>query len=235
MCWKILHARLPIEDRLIARGMPHTSICHLCYNAIETTNHLFLDCPYVCVLCIVIGYVFGMLVPRGNGSIIDMFEAYCVTPCSSQIHPLWIYVIISVFSAIWHSRNNLISEETMIPSFTTLRFVLISIKEIGIYKLGHYANSQSELLTLRHFSIQSIAKRPVTFIMISPGVLGWGGVFRNCMGLVLACFALSFVVGFSFEAELCDVMHAMEVTCSKGWSLLWLESDSSYVVHLFRS
>lgn len=50
LCWKIFRNRLPTWDKLIARGMCLTSVCLLCFNAIETVSHLFLDCLYVCVL-----------------------------------------------------------------------------------------------------------------------------------------------------------------------------------------
>lgn len=121
--------------------------------------------------------------------------------------------------------------------------------------LATAVNSQSEFLALRHFSIQPIARRPVSFVSVSwqppppgwmkvntdgsaigsPGLLGGGGVFRNCRGLVHGCFALSFGYGFSYEVELRAAMYAIRTAWSNGWLSLWLESDSSYVVHLLRS
>lgn len=62
-----------------------TSICRLCYVATETVEHLFLECQYVVILWIMVDGIFGMQVPRGNGSIVEMFEACCNIACSSKL------------------------------------------------------------------------------------------------------------------------------------------------------
>lgn len=48
------------------------------------------------------------------------------------------------------------------------------------------------------------------------------------------CFALPLGVGFAYEAELKSTMHAISIAWTNGCTSLWLESDSSYVVHLFQ-
>lgn len=98
-----------------------------------------------------------------------------------------------------------------------LQGVLKSVKEVRVFKLGHCANSLSQLLTLRHFAMQPIARKPISFVTVawqpshpdwikvnmdgsalrSSGLLRGGGVFRNCRGLVHGCFASSFGIGFS--------------------------------------
>ncbi|KAL8530023.1 hypothetical protein ACS0TY_007193 [Phlomoides rotata] len=41
--------------------------------------------------------------------------------------------------------------------------------------------------------------------------------------------------GFAFEAELATRFFAIEIACEKGWSNLWLESDSTYVVNVLKN
>lgn len=89
--------RLSNEDKLIALGMSLTYVCRMCFNSVENSIHLFLECPYVTILWNVIGDIFGMSVPRSVRSLVSMFEAWCSITCSSQIHPLWITGIVSVF------------------------------------------------------------------------------------------------------------------------------------------
>lgn len=46
LLWRILHDRLPTDDMLWRRGCVTVSVCILCCNAFETTNHLFLQCQF---------------------------------------------------------------------------------------------------------------------------------------------------------------------------------------------
>lgn len=39
--------------------------------------------------------------------------------------------------------------------------------------------------------------------------------------------------GFAYKAKLCAVLYAIEVAQIFSWDIIWLECDSSYVVHLF--
>lgn len=130
-----------------------------------------------------------------------------------------------------------------------------AIKKVGIFKLDYCSNSQVDFLALCHLSIRPIVCKPISFISMfwqpppsgwvkvntdgsalgSPGLLSGGGVFRNCRGLVHGCFALPLGSCYAFEAEFQAAIHAVEVALSKGWTHLWLELDSTYVVHLFHS
>ena len=69
------------------------------------------------------------------------------------------------------------------------------------------------------------------------GVLGFsgcGGVFRTCKGFVKGCFAYGLGIGFAFKAEIMSFILAVEKAKEFGWVNLWVESDSLYVVNLFR-
>ncbi|KAL8509505.1 hypothetical protein ACS0TY_016646 [Phlomoides rotata] len=69
----------------------------------------------------------------------------------------------------------------------------------------------------------------------SPGDLTGGGVFRDQFGVFRSCFAVSHGRGFAFEAELASVFYAIELAHDRGWINIWLESDSTYVVHCLKS
>ncbi|KAK3229688.1 hypothetical protein Dsin_001569 [Dipteronia sinensis] len=66
----------------------------------------------------------------------------------------------------------------------------------------------------------------------SPGVGDCGGVFRNCRAFVKGCFAVPLGVVFAFEVELFAGSMAINLAWQNGWHQIWLESDSSYMVHL---
>ncbi|KAK3222115.1 hypothetical protein Dsin_009140 [Dipteronia sinensis] len=69
----------------------------------------------------------------------------------------------------------------------------------------------------------------------SPGVGGCGGVFRNCRAFVKGCFAVPLGQVFAFEAQLLAASMAINLAWQNGWHRIWLESDSSYLVHLLTS
>ncbi|KAL8506446.1 hypothetical protein ACS0TY_017367 [Phlomoides rotata] len=66
------------------------------------------------------------------------------------------------------------------------------------------------------------------------GRLTRGGVFRDHFGVFWGCFAVSHGRGFAFEAELASAFYAIELTHEKGWINIWLESDSTYVMHFLK-
>ncbi|KAK3199350.1 hypothetical protein Dsin_022765 [Dipteronia sinensis] len=66
----------------------------------------------------------------------------------------------------------------------------------------------------------------------SPGMGGCRGVFLTCRSFVKACFAVPLDQVIAFEAELLAASLAINYVWNLGWHRIWLESDSSYVVHL---
>lgn len=43
--WRFAHNKLPTDDNLRKRGCVVVSVCCFCYKALETSAHIFLDCP----------------------------------------------------------------------------------------------------------------------------------------------------------------------------------------------
>lgn len=107
-----------------------------------------MSCSYVCELWRAIGGLFSFPVPRGNGSLLSMFEACCAVSCSSQVRPLWMTVVVSVLWIVWRVRNSLIFEDVVTPSFVALRFVVKAVKEVAVFNLGYCVNAQADLFTL---------------------------------------------------------------------------------------
>ena len=62
-----------------------------------------------------------------------------------------------------------------------------------------------------------------------------GGIFRDFRGTFLGCFASNIGSWSVFEAELMGLILAMEFAARNHWNRLWLECDSSSVVHAFKN
>ncbi|KAK3221349.1 hypothetical protein Dsin_008374 [Dipteronia sinensis] len=69
----------------------------------------------------------------------------------------------------------------------------------------------------------------------SPGVRGYGGVFRNCRAFVKGCFVVLLSHVFAFDAKLLMASMAINYAWKYEWGQIWLESDSSYMVQLLSS
>ncbi|KAK3211998.1 hypothetical protein Dsin_016704 [Dipteronia sinensis] len=122
-------------------------------------------------------------------------------------------------------------------------------------EIGCIRNCVDDLLILRRFDLRShLARAPVIRSVIwsppalgmikvntdgtalsSPNVGGCGGVFRNCRAFMKSCFTVPFGQVFVFEVELLAASMAINFSWKNGWHRIWLESDSSNVVHLLAS
>ncbi|PON37487.1 Ribonuclease H-like domain containing protein [Trema orientale] len=69
----------------------------------------------------------------------------------------------------------------------------------------------------------------------SPGLAGCGGVFRTSRGFFKGAFAVPIGKVYAFEAELAVTIHTISYAWNFGWKSLWLESDSTYLVALFKT
>ncbi|KAK9943231.1 hypothetical protein M0R45_008846 [Rubus argutus] len=69
----------------------------------------------------------------------------------------------------------------------------------------------------------------------SPNRAGYGAIFRNETSSFIGALSCKVTVNSAIEVELLDVIEAIRVASLKGWNRLWLETDSSLVVHYFKN
>ena len=69
----------------------------------------------------------------------------------------------------------------------------------------------------------------------SPSISGAGGIFRNFKGYVKGASAFNTCTSFAYIAELKAVMFAIHKAKELGWCNMWIECDSTCVVHLLQS
>lgn len=116
------------------------------------------------------------------------------------------------------------------------------------------ANTYSNLSVLRRLRIFNIACRPCSVFAVrwssppygclkinsdgavrdAPSIAGAGSVFRDHLRHSILSFAAPLGIKFAFEVELCAVMIAVNKAVDLRPLCLWIECDSSYVVHLLR-
>lgn len=69
----------------------------------------------------------------------------------------------------------------------------------------------------------------------SLGIATCGGNFKDYQVVMLGCFSSHIRVAYSIVAKLTAAMYAIKIACKKGWTRLWLETDSLLVVQAFKS
>ncbi|XP_057811778.1 uncharacterized protein LOC131026015 [Salvia miltiorrhiza] len=133
------------------------------------------------------------------------------------------------------------------------RFPRVAFKEMECnFNLGHMDNSWTDYTILRALGVATRAAPPPDFIFVHwwPPASSWikvntdgfamgalgniaaGGVFRDHFSWVRGSFHYKDGVGFTFVAELLAVIKAIMIAHDRGWHHLWIESDSTYIVHL---
>ncbi|XVE56320.1 hypothetical protein DITRI_Ditri04bG0000200 [Diplodiscus trichospermus] len=113
-------------------------------------------------------------------------------------------------------------------------------------------NSLQEFLTLRKFKVMVRPPKAPEVIEVgwrkplsgwlkvntndaalaSPRPAGAVGVFKNCFGNVIGYYTLPLGIALAFYEELATIVNAIFFASEKGWSRLWIESDSLYVVSI---
>ncbi|XP_057795996.1 uncharacterized protein LOC131012095 [Salvia miltiorrhiza] len=253
VCWRVLHDRLPTYDRLIRYGMIMPNHCVFCFSSGETMDHVLWSCG--CVRPIWIEFLsWFQLSEAANAADMHSFLVRAWGyKFSSQLDSFWRAGIIAILWAIWTQRNSCIFDNKCFDRRRITHFVKVAFKEMeNNFNLGHMNNSWKDYTILRSLGVATRAAPPPAFIdvhwwppvppwikvntdgsaMGAPSNIAAGGVFRDNFNWVRGCFHYKGGVGFAFEAELLAVIKAILIAHDRGWLHLWVESDSTYIVHL---
>ncbi|XP_057770241.1 uncharacterized protein LOC130990060 [Salvia miltiorrhiza] len=257
VCWRIIQNRLPTMDVLIRQGTLGPNRCSICGAAEETISHLFWECPVVRpIWSDFLGWFhqgdFG-LCPDIHSFLVSAWNA----KFSSQVNSLWKLGVLSLLWRIWEGRNRVVFDDVCFDPRAVMSFVKVAFKELDAssFKIGSVSHSWKDYLTTRSLGVVSRASPPPLMIEVywwppagqwikvntdgsasgSPGFLAAGAVFRDKFGWVRGCFHMKCGRGFAFEAEFHAVITAIAIAHARGWTWLWIEADSTYVVNLLSS
>ncbi|CAL1399381.1 unnamed protein product [Linum trigynum] len=103
--WQIFHRLLPTTEGLIEKGVPVLPRCPVCWEASETMEHLFLDCPVARAL-----WDYSSLEHLGQGLPRHTFPLFLKRLFALLHHPPMIMAVVAVLWRIWKSRNWVVFE-----------------------------------------------------------------------------------------------------------------------------
>ncbi|XP_019460143.1 PREDICTED: uncharacterized protein LOC109359903 [Lupinus angustifolius] len=100
--WRLFHRRMPTDENLQLRGCSLVSMCSLCKVSSETSDHLFLLCPFAVDLWHWIGGIFHIQI---DNSSLAAILSRCNLQWSPQIKGVLAAAIVHTVNTIWHCRN----------------------------------------------------------------------------------------------------------------------------------
>lgn len=244
---------LPTDKNLVQKGLSFASRCSLCASHSKDGSHLFTSCSFSAAMWNAILMLFGRRIVI-SGSLYDLIYDAMQHGFSSQLAALWCSVIVHDVVVIWRSQNAVIFYEESPNIHAALRFIWTSLKETDFYHFGKMYNSMDEFHILKLLNISCIPRRAprMVFVLWQPppfswikvnidgssfgttGAVGVGGIFRTPTRFPHGAFSFDMGTTPSYFAELSAAIHAIESASEKGWTNLWLECDSLWIVSLFR-
>ncbi|XP_057803295.1 uncharacterized protein LOC131018600 [Salvia miltiorrhiza] len=173
---------------------------------------------------------------------------------SKQVDNLGRIGVMSTIWSIWNIRNRVVFDEAPVSARALSIQIKAFILETSHLRSGEMANSVEDLLILHGLGVPGRPRRSLSYVYVywipppapwckisidgsvhgSPLHIHAGGVIRDSSH-VLGYFHFSAGRGWAFEAELLALVIALEQTVFHGWSHVWIETDCTYLVDLFRS
>lgn len=239
--WRIIHNKMPTDENLQLRGLSFPSMCSLCNKQPETSKHLFLNCPFSLSLwnwlCSLINLNLNLT------SVLSIFKI-CKRGWSQQGMLVIAAAVINILNVIWWCRNNKRFNDVK-PNFRTcVNMIVANTSTSGNLTSLTTNNSIHNFVLLKAFNVKCHLSRAPKIIEVlwqppiqswvkcntdgaslgSTGLAACGGIFRDCKGDSLGCFAV--ILG---------IILAIESAYQKNWSNLWIETDSMIASLAFKS
>ncbi|KAK2424264.1 hypothetical protein QL285_034644 [Trifolium repens] len=250
MVWRLMHQKMPTDENLLTRGCALPSMCSLCSCQVESSFHIFFECPYAIKLW---SWFAGCLnVTLQFHSMDDMWNL-CDLNWSPQCRVTIIAAIVNLLNTIWFARNQIRYNNKVISWRSALSSIISSTTLTGNNTCKVSSNSIRDFSFLKLFRITIHHSRvPILKeVCWQPPLLNWykcnidgasngnpgnascGGIFRDHEANFIYAFAEPLGFASSYVAELCGAMRAIEIAFQQNWFNLWIESDSSVVVAAF--
>ncbi|XP_057779621.1 uncharacterized protein LOC130998208 [Salvia miltiorrhiza] len=253
LVWRAIMGRLPTFDLCRCHGTLGPSRCILCCRDEETTDHILCSCSFTGAIW---REFLGWYNTAAHIEDVGCFIIFAMNfEGGDQVRNLWRVGVVSLLWAIWMHRNDIIYNNMAPSKIHILKLVKVFIIEAASnFNLGSMNNSISDLLILRNLAVTGRPRQPPTQVSVfwslplpnwvkintdglirESSIMHAGGVSRNAFNEVVGCYHFSVGHGAALEAKLLAIIIAMETAYWMGWSHVWFDSDSSFVVSLLHA
>lgn len=161
---------------------------------------------------------------------------------SCILHGIW---------AIWNCRNPVIFEHKITTQQQSIAYVRRLVTQAAFMRSGITRNviSEIQLCTFFKAKIKFAGGFTVKEVRVykpqprwtkvnidgsalgQPGKASCGGIFTMSRGFSKGCFAMPLATQTSMYAELMGFVIAIELAKEKNWFPLWVETDSTSLLH----
>lgn len=225
--WRLMLNKLPTDDNLDSRGCQIPSVCSMCMNQVETSFHLFFDCPYAIVLWKWLSFTLNKPLQFNN---IEDIWSLCNKRMSSQSKV--------VINAIWYARNQFRFNDKKISWRTSIANIISSTSLAENITNATASSCLQEFTFIKKFNINiHPPKAPQIYEVIwqppihhwvkgntdgasNPQTVAVGGIFRDNEANFLLGFIENVGQENAYFAELSTAMRAIELSCQYNWMQL---------------
>ncbi|XP_045794076.1 uncharacterized protein LOC123888954 [Trifolium pratense] len=250
LVWRLMHDKLPTDEKLMERGFNLPSMCSICHKFAESTFHLFFECTFAqSIWCWFASVLNTSLQFQSIEEIWHLWDNSWSPQCKLSIKAALIYLL----NAIWSTRNNARFNSKVPVWKSAVAWILSNTSLTGNITKCVSSSSIKDFMILKSLNITIHPPLPplVKEVVWHPPLEHWvkcnidgaannltsscAGIFRNHNADFLCGFAENTGLKSAFMAELCGAMKAIELAHNRNWSNLWLKSDSSLVVKALSS
>ncbi|XP_024636247.1 uncharacterized protein [Medicago truncatula] len=150
IAWRIMHDKMPTDEKLRERGCNLPFICNLCLQQEETTFHLFFDCSFSIRLWTWLSQILNL-----NLHFNDVEEIWklCDRSWTPQCRLVIKVAIVNILATIWFVRNQARFNNKTIQWRSAISLVSSSVSFTGNNTTLTSSSSMTDFQILKKFNI----------------------------------------------------------------------------------
>jgi len=144
---------MPTDDNLCSRGCAIVSMCSLCLQSVETSDHLFFHCTVAASLWTWLRNSLQLVFDVS--SIYALLHSLPIS-CSTQLKDIYLAAVVHLIHSIWWARNNsrFSSNRVYLQAVQVRVHSLIGMS--GGLSTGKYIAADSSIIFLQLASLPSL-------------------------------------------------------------------------------
>jgi len=150
LAWRLIHDKVPTDEKLAERALHFPSMCSLCYNHTESTFHLFFECTFAYKLWCWLALVVNITLQFHS---ITNIWSLCNRGWSPQCKIVVQASIANIISTIWYSRNQSRFRDVKPNWRLAINSIIYAVTLLGNNTLKHSNSSVNNLIMLKKFDI----------------------------------------------------------------------------------
>ncbi|XP_058772395.1 uncharacterized protein LOC131646348 [Vicia villosa] len=172
MAWRLILDKIPTDENLIRRGFLFSSACSLCNASVESSQHLFFECPFVAALrywlSTMLDCRFGI---RNWEDVWQTCGLFWSGQCATVVH----CAILHLFNVVWIARNNMRFHGKLVSVSTSTNFIMVacSTSWIGSKAAPRLPLSDFAILKKFHISILPLISPRLVEVIWKPPPWSW--------------------------------------------------------------